>query len=198
MAKKLAGRKRHSYTALFKADAVYEFIKGENTQAEVAIKYGVTQAMLSRWVSKKDEIFKEAADSTRKLFKKGRKSTKYTRLYQKLFQKFKQARARGQQVSFPWLWCKAHKIQQELDPKVIIKNHVIVRYLRKYNIQIRAKQRSKNRSKASMIPDLLKWHATFRERCIRSNSSSPTATASGEPLNLQKHSTSIKVPCHSL
>lgn len=93
---------------------------------------------------------------------------------------------------------KAHKIQQELDPKVIIKNHVIVRYLRKYNIQIRAKQRSKNRSKASMIPDLLKWHATFRERCIRSNSSSPTATASGEPLNLQKHSTSIKVPCHSL
>ena len=47
-----------------------------------------------------------------------------------------------------------------------------MRFLRKYNIRLHAKQRSKNRSKANMIPKLKKWHAIFRECCIRSNSDS--------------------------
>lgn len=61
----------------------------DSTQAEVAMKFDVSQAMLSRWVSKKDEIFKDAAESIRKSMKKERKSTKYTHLYQKRFEKFK-------------------------------------------------------------------------------------------------------------
>ena len=171
-AKKQAGKKRHSYSAVFKADAIFECMEGECTQMEVAAKYGIDQAMLSRWISKKTDIFQDASDKSRKLLKKGRKSTKYTQLYQKLMEKFRQARGQGQQVTFPWLWSKARVIQNSLNPNVSIKNHVIVRFLRKYDIRLRAKQRSKNRSKASMIPELKKWHATFRERCIRSNSDS--------------------------
>lgn len=169
-AKKLAGKKRHSYSAIYKADAIHECTEEGSTQAAVAAKYGISQDMLSRWISKKSEIISQAADKARKLFKKGRKSTKYKELYKKLFEKFKHARARGQQVTFPWLWSKARVIQQTLDPDAPIKNHVIVRFLRSHHIRLRAKQRSKNRSKSSMIPDLKKWHATYRERCIRSNS----------------------------
>ena len=173
-AKKQAGKKRHSYTALFKAEAIWEVTEWKITQSEIAAKYGVDQAMLSRWISKKHDIFKEATEETRKLLKKGRKPRKYKQLYQKLFDKFIEARRRGQRVSFPWLWSKARKIQQDLDPNVTIKNHVIVRFLRQYNIRLRAKQRSKNRSKASIEPELKKWHTTYRERCIRSNSGSPS------------------------
>ena len=169
-AKKKAGTKRHSYSAMTKADAIHECQEDGVTQVSVAAKYGITQDMLSRWVSNKSEIIHQASDKSKRLYRKGRKSTKYKELYKQLLEKFKQARARGQQVTFPWLWSKAWVIQQTLDPSTQIKNHVIVCFLRACNIRLRAKQRSKNRSKASMVPDLKKWHATFRERCIRSNS----------------------------
>ena len=116
---------------------------------------------------------KDAASVHRKLFKKGRKSTKYVELYERLWKTFKGARTRGIPVNFHWLWSKARVIQSELDEKQPIKKHVILRFLQNYQIRMRAKQRNK-KSKSQKVPELKKWHATYREKCIRTNFEDPS------------------------
>ena len=117
---------------------------------------------------------KDAASAHQKLFKKGRKSTKHVELYERLWKTFKDARTRGISVNFHWLWSKARVIQSELDEKQPIKKHVIVRFLQKYQIRMRAKQRNKKKSKSQKVPELKKWHATYREECIRTNFEDPS------------------------
>ena len=171
-AKLNAGRKRHAFPAFYKARALNELDQGA-TQDIVALKYGVNQAQISRWKDNREKIMKETADSHRKLHKKIRKSVKYQVLYAKLFEEFIRVRSKGHVVNFASLWAKARKIQRELDPSVEIKNHVIVRFLQKYKIRMRAKQRNKKKPKVEKVPDLQKWHATFREKCIRTGKGLP-------------------------
>ena len=49
---------------------------------------------------------KDAADDYREKMFKGRKCEKYKDVYPALWQKFKEARARGHRVDFYWLWSK--------------------------------------------------------------------------------------------
>ena len=37
-----------------------------------------------------------------------------------------------------------------------------------------AKQRNKKKSKSQKVPELKKWHATYREKCIRTNFEDPS------------------------
>ena len=64
---------------------------------------------------------------------------------------------------------KATSIQRELtnDKDAVIGKHVIVAFLRRRNIKMMAKQRSKKKSKKEKVQPLQKWHATYRERCLR-------------------------------
>ena len=124
---------------------------------------------VSRYIKKRSQIMKDAADSYRKNHKKGRKCRKYVRLYPALWDKFKMARSKGHRVDFHWLWSKARVLyrQQEEDETLTIGAHVIVRFLHDYKIRMRAKQRGKKQPKSAKIKDLQKWHATYRDRCIR-------------------------------
>ena len=170
-----ASKKRHAYTVTFKAMVINAFEESENVwQDDFAEQFRINQSMVSRWLKDRHTIMKDAASVHRKLFKKGRKSTKYVELYERLWKTFKDARARGIPVNFHWLWSKACVIQSELDEKQPIKKHVIVRFLQKYQIRMRAKQRNKKKSKSQKVSELEKWHATYREKCIQTNFEDPS------------------------
>ena len=94
-AKQLKGKKRHKYTAQYKAEAIHACDDPNESQLTVAEKFGVSQSQISRWYSNRQAIQKDAADKLRKLHTKGRKVRKYTDLYPKLWKVFKNARAKG-------------------------------------------------------------------------------------------------------
>ena len=170
-----ASKKRHAHTATFKVMVINAFEECENVcQDDIAEQFQINQSMVSRWLKDRHTIMKDAASVHRKLFKKGRKSTKYIELHERLWKTFKDARARRIPVNFHWLWSKARVIQSELDEKQPIKKHVIVRFLQKYQIRMRAKQQNKKKSKSQKVPELKKWHATYREICIRTNFEDPS------------------------
>ena len=116
----------------------------------------------------------DATNSHRKLFKKGRKATKYLQLYDSLFKEFLLARSKGHIVNFGWLWSKARKLQAEIDPNVEVKHHVIVRFLQFKQLRMRAKQHNKRKHKKEHEPLLKKWHATYREKFIRTGGDNPS------------------------
>ena len=68
-ANKIAGKKRHQYTASFKASAINEYENGVS-QEEVAEKFRVTQSQVSRWIKNKENMMKDAASTHRTLFQK--------------------------------------------------------------------------------------------------------------------------------
>jgi len=160
---------RKSYLSSQKADVITEIQYTKSSQVEISEKYKISQSLLSKWVKNKEKIFQEAADSHRKLYKKSRPSTKYKILYHHLWDKFINARSKGHRINFQWLMTKATSIQRELtnDKDAVIGKHVIVAFLNRRNIKMRAKQRSKKKSKKEKVKPLQKWHATFRERCLR-------------------------------
>ena len=127
-AAKMARKKQHQYPATFKAKAISTCENGV-AQETVAKWSGITQSQVSRWFKNKASIMKDATNSHRKLFKKGRKATKYLQLYDSLFKEFLLACSKGQIANFGLLWSKARKIQAEIDPNVEVKHHVIVRFL---------------------------------------------------------------------
>ena len=55
------------------------------------------------------------------------------------------------------------------DPEVIVRKHVIVNFLKRNNIRMRARQRNRNKSKESFREPLKQWHASTRERFIRTS-----------------------------
>ena len=165
--KRHASKRRHAHSAEFKAEVINTCSQPDVLQVNVAENFRIDQSMVSRWMKNRKAIMKEAALKHRKMLKKGRKSTKYAELYEQLRNKFKTARSKGVPVNFHWLWSKARVIQKGINENEQIKNHVIVRFLQKFKIRMRAKQRNKNKSKTEKIPALQKWHSTYREKCIR-------------------------------
>ena len=127
----------------------------------IAESFGVTQGQISRWVKNRITILEDASYSHIKLHLKCRRSTKYVELYDTLFKDFKVARSKGHIVNFAWLWNRARKLQLEIDPKVEVKHHVIVRFLQKKELRMRAKQRNKRKHKMEMEAPLKEWHATI-------------------------------------
>ena len=73
----------------------------------------------------------------------------YVNLYKALEKKFKEFRAKGYCSSFASLWSRARTIYRELlgNDSAIVKDHVIVNFIKRYNPRMRKKQRLKNISK---------------------------------------------------
>ena len=168
-AKHQAGKKRHQYSAVFKAEVIDQMEQPGSTQESVAEHFRIDQSQVSRYVKNKIEIMRDAADEYRKKLLKGRKCEKYKDVYPALWENFKAARARGHRVDFHWLWSKGRVIHRRLtgDESSQLGHHVITRFLHDYKIRMRTKQRGKKKSKEAMVEPLKKWHATYRERCIR-------------------------------
>ena len=105
------------------------------------------------------------------MYLKGRRSTKYLELYEALFKEFLPSRSSGHIVNFSWLWSRARNLQLDIDPKVEGKHHVVVRFLqKKKELKMRSTQRIKIKHKKEIEPSLKKWHATFKEKYIRTGS----------------------------
>ena len=172
-ASKVADKKHHQYSAAFKAEAINACDNGAN-QRSIAESFNVTQSQISRWLKKRKTILEDTTSSHRKLYPKGRRSTKYLELYKALFKEFLAARSWGHIVNFSWLWSRARKLQLDIDPKVEVKDHVVVSLLKKKELRMMSKQRNKRKHKKEMEPSLKKWHATFREKCIRKRSEDPS------------------------
>lgn len=90
---------------------------------------------------------------------------KYNRLYAELFKAFKAARAKGYRADFNWPWSKARALQKELtgNEEVLIRQHVIVNFIRRNSIRMRARQRNRKLSKEEFRNKLMDWHLTTRE-----------------------------------
>ena len=55
------------------------------------------------------------------------------------------------------------------DPDAIIRKHVIVNFIKRHNIRMRAKQRNRKLAKEDFRQKLEEWHLTTRARLIRPN-----------------------------
>ena len=78
-----------------------------------------------------------------------RPARKYLDPYKVLSRKFKEARSKGFQIDFNWIWSKAQTLHREMtnDPDAIIRKHVIVNFVKQHNIRMRAKQRNRKLEK---------------------------------------------------
>ena len=164
---------RKSHPAVFKAKIIHQCQPGVS-EYEIAAKYGISQSLVSKWIKQKDSIITAATIRHKKLFAKQRPSRKYLELYRVLLERLKEARAKGLQVNFNWLWSKARTIYREQtnDDNKIVKKHVITTFLRRYNVRMRSRQRNRTKPKEAYRDDLMKWHSVTRERLIRTGSSS--------------------------
>ena len=153
-------RKKH--TAVFKAKVIHQ-VRPDVSQDQIVQKYGTSQSLVSKWLKDKDSII--AADKHRRFYAKQIKSTKYLELYRLLLDQLKAARDKGRKVHFNCLWSKARSIQRDLTggDKVIVRKHVITTFLKKYNVQMRARQRNRSKPKEAFVADLMKWHSPVRE-----------------------------------
>ena len=90
-------------------------------------------------------------------------------MYKELLTVFKNARSRVHRVDINWIWCKARKIYREQTKNLdaVIRKHVIVNFIKRHNLKLRARQRNRRRSKESFRKELQKWHQTTRERLVR-------------------------------
>ena len=166
-------KKRQSYSSKFKAEIIHQCQPG-TSQHRIAEENCISQALISKWLKNKDAIISDAIDQHKKLFKKQRPSTKYKQLYIVLYERMKAARNVGKQVNFNWLWTKARQIyrEQTSDDGATVRKHVITSFLKKYNVRMRTKQRNRAKPRESYREDLMKWHATTRERLVRTAGSS--------------------------
>ena len=161
--------RRRKYTAIMKSNVIDEYENGA-TQEQLEERYSINRSLVSKWSSEKERMkIKKAATSEYKNHTKIRPSVKYKELYKAMLEVFQKARNRGHHVNFGWLWSKGRAIYREQcnDPSVSIRKHVVVNFLKKNNIRMRAKQRNRQLSKESYREDLMKWHATTRENLIR-------------------------------
>lgn len=138
------------------------------TQDAIAEKYKINRSLVSKWVKDKKKITAAAATAHKKLLKI-RPGNKYSRLFSLLMTRFKNVRSKGYGVDFNWLWSKARVAYRELtgNPSATVRKHVITTFLKRHNIRMRARQRNKKAPKQDFEVGLKKWHATTREKLVR-------------------------------
>ena len=117
------------------------------------------------------EKIMNVAVSEHKKTLKIRTARKYLDLYKVLLKKFKEARSKGFRIDFNWIWSKARNLHREMtiDSDAIIRKHVVVNFIERQNIRMRAKQRNRKLAKEDFRQTLEEWHITTRERLFRTN-----------------------------
>ena len=110
-----------------------------------------------------------AASNDHKKLLKIRPSTKYAEIYRDLRKVFLEARSKGHRVDFNWIWSKARILyrQKTNDPNAIVRKYVIVNLIKRNDLRLRSRQRNRKLSKENFRLPMQQWHATTRERLIR-------------------------------
>ena len=131
--------RRESHSATFKAKVLNELLYTDKSRYVVAEHFKINQSMVSKWLKNKNAVFEQAATATKKNLLKQRPSRKYLPLYNSLLTTFKEARKKGYHVNFNWLWSRARVIyrKQQDDESATIKKHVIVSFLKRFNVRMR-------------------------------------------------------------
>ena len=80
------------------------------------------------------------------------------------------------------------------DPEVIVRKHVIVNFKRN-NIHMRARQRNRNKSKESFREPLKQWHASTRERPIRTSANNSAFDAKWGSFTPENRLNVDQTPC---
>ena len=166
--KRRGSEKRRQYSASYKLDVIREIENEEATEYSLEEKYKINRSLINKWKNNKKKI-SDAAVREHKNILKIRPSVKYTLLFTKLVVKLREARRKLHRVNFNWLLTQARILYKEEigDSTVILGRHVIVNFLKKHNIKMRARQRNRKLPKESFRMDLQKWHVTTRERLVR-------------------------------
>ena len=158
---------RRQYNSVFKAKIVSNLEAGVSPKV-LAQKHTISKSMLSMWRLNKGKIMLAASNDHKKLLKI-RPSTKYAELYRDLRKVFLEARSKGHRVDFNWIWSKAIILyrQKTNDPNAIVRKHVIVNFIKRNDLRLRSRQRNRKLSKENFRLPMQQWHATTRERLIR-------------------------------
>ena len=102
--------KRRSYSAAWKLEVIQESESGQNND-EIVQEYGINRTLVIKWVKDKIKIT-SCAESEIKKHLKIRPARKYKELYAELLKLFKEARKKGHQIDFNWIWSKARIVQE--------------------------------------------------------------------------------------
>ena len=166
-----AKRRRQKHAAEFKADVLQKLAEGMTPNEAMSMyrSFNINKSQISKWSKAKDEINAAAADRQKKKLTKIRPAIKYKDLYREILTVFRETRSRGRHVDFNWIYSQAQKIQCELldDPEATLKQHVIANFIKRYHLKRRKIQRNKRLAKEHYRKLIEKWHATLRERGIR-------------------------------
>ena len=110
--------KRKSYTLKEKVDALNDLNDGMIPR-DVAFKYNVHKSMITRWKAKENEIYGKYGESKKAhFFRKCRRNDKHKAMFSRLYDKFCEARKKGLQVKFDWIYVRAKQIHFEQRPNV--------------------------------------------------------------------------------
>ena len=111
---------------------------------EVALSFNVSRSNVIKWVKQKQKLI-DAAKSEYENNLKIRRAIKCVNLYKVLEKKFKECRAKCYRISFAWILSHARTIYRKQlgDESATVKHHVIVNFIKGYNLRMRKKQRSK-------------------------------------------------------
>ena len=85
--KQQGGRQKATFVHIYLSLKQMSFIHQVNerfSQDEVAEHFTMSQSQVSRWIAKRQEIMRDAAQKHRKLLRKGKKPKKYVELYKVL------------------------------------------------------------------------------------------------------------------
>ena len=138
-----------------------------NLKVELVARYRVNRSLISKWLKNKIEI-SQAAVGEHKNMLRIRKSQKYNDLFKELRDVFMAARENGRPVDYNWLWSKGRNIyKKQQGQDAILRKHVIVTFIKRNHLKLRRAQRNKKLSKEHYRNSLKQWHATMRERLIR-------------------------------
>ena len=163
--------KRKSYTLKENVDALNDLNDGMILR-DVAFKYNVHKSMITRWKAKENEIYGKTGESKKAhFFRKCRRNDKHKAMFSRLYDKFCEARKKGLQVNFDWLYVRANQIHLEQRPNAErLPMSTIVYFLRRHKIRL-CVQRKRQVPVKKSTPALMKWYSNLREKLIKSGCS---------------------------
>lgn len=167
--------KRKSHTLDEKVNALNDLNDGMLGR-DVAKKYNVHKSMVTRWKANEKLIYsKYSEDKKNKLLRKCRRGDKHKALFNRLYDKFSEARKKGLKVNFQWLYVRANQIHLEQHPDADrLPKSTVIHFLRKNKIRMLCIQRKRQVDVKKEMPKLMKWHSNLREKLVKSASDKPT------------------------
>ena len=138
------------------------------SQEQVASQWNISQAIVSKWIAKKEEIFKKAA---KKQYSRGiwannavMQKPEVVAMEKQLMEVFKERRKEGRKCSSYYMRKKAREIMEELSPNSDFKasDGWFRKFCIRFNLVNRRKTNVKKESAEERRPRIMAWHKTFR------------------------------------